>query len=268
MPYLREFGSSRRWGIAFLFVAVLGAAQAAPARRPAVPQCPSSGTTALFFARGVDGQSFVNSDGGEIRLAGVLAPGAGGETLAESQRGAARNRLAEALQEGRLEMTELGRDRYGRIIAHVFAGGTPVAPAMLRAGALRTAPDTQSGPCASAFLEAESEARTAGRGHWGDGLFAMRDVSQIRGRLGTFQIVEGTVVSASLLKGRAFINFGADYKTDFTVTIAPADMRAFRAAKLDVKTLAGKRVRVRGWVELYNGPEMEIASPAAIETLD
>lgn len=45
-------------------------------------------------------------------------------------------------------------------------------------------------------------------------------------------------------------------------------MRRFRTAKLDVKSLAGKRIRVRGWVELYNGPEMEIASPAAIETLN
>ena len=45
-------------------------------------------------------------------------------------------------------------------------------------------------------------------------------------------------------------------------------MKLFRTARFDVKKLAGKRVRVRGWVELYNGPEMEIATPAAIETLD
>ena len=56
--------------------------------------------------------------------------------------------------------------------------------------------------------------------------------------------------------------------TDFTVTVTPKDMRNFRAAKFDVKALAGKRVRVRGWIESYNGPEMEIATPAAIEVLD
>jgi hypothetical protein len=52
------------------------------------------------------------------------------------------------------------------------------------------------------------------------------------------------------------------------VTVAPADMKLFRQRRFDVKTLAGKRVRVRGWVETYNGPEMQIADPAAIERLD
>ena len=45
-------------------------------------------------------------------------------------------------------------------------------------------------------------------------------------------------------------------------------MKLFRQGKFDVKTLAGQRVRVRGWLESYNGPEMEIANPAAIERLD
>ena len=44
-------------------------------------------------------------------------------------------------------------------------------------------------------------------------------------------------------------------------------MRTFRQAKFDVAALAGKRVRVRGWVEFYNGPEITITTPAAIEVL-
>ena len=76
------------------------------------------------------------------------------------------------------------------------------------------------------------------------------------------------MVTASVTRGRAFINFGADYRTDFTVTIEPEDMRTFRQAKFDVAALAGKRVRVRGWVEFYNGPEITIATPAAIEVLE
>jgi hypothetical protein len=67
---------------------------------------------------------------------------------------------------------------------------------------------------------------------------------------------------------RAYINFGADYKTDFTVTVGPDDMKLFRQARFDVKKLAGKHVRVRGWVELYNGAEMEISTPTAIQILD
>jgi len=52
------------------------------------------------------------------------------------------------------------------------------------------------------------------------------------------------------------------------VTIAPDDIRTFRQSKFDVRTLAGKRIRVRGWVEFYNGPEITIPTPAAIEVLE
>jgi endonuclease YncB( thermonuclease family) len=222
----------------------------------------------VFFAKAVDGQSFVTPEGTEIRLAGVLAAGAGGETLSGTQAAAARIALGSVLQAGDLQMAELGHDRYGRTIAHLFAGGMPVAQSLIRTGAVRAAPDAASAPCAAVYLSAENAARAAKAGHWGDGLFGPRAPEQLRGRLGTFQIVEGTIVEATQIKGRAFINFGADYKNDFTVTVAPGDMRGFRRAKLDVKTLAGKRVRVRGWVELYNGPEMEIATLGALEVLN
>lgn len=258
MRSLRERRSSRRGCIAFSLSLILGGladADAAPARRAAAAQCPAGGTESVFFVRAIDGQIFVSSEGSEIRLAGVLAAGAGGETLSDAQGIAARTRLAEALQTGPLNLAEVGRDRYGRILGHVFARDAPVARTLLRAGALRVAPDPQSGPCVSMFLEAEGEARSARAGHWGDGIFNVFSPEKIRGRLGSFQIVEGIVVSAAQVKGRVFIN----------VTVAPTDMQPFRAAKFDVKALAGKRVR--GWVELYNGTEMEIATPGAIEII-
>jgi len=45
-------------------------------------------------------------------------------------------------------------------------------------------------------------------------------------------------------------------------------MRTFRRARFDIRALSGKRIRVRGWIEFYNGPEIEIATPAAIEVLE
>jgi hypothetical protein len=45
-------------------------------------------------------------------------------------------------------------------------------------------------------------------------------------------------------------------------------MKTFRQAKFDVRTLAGKRIRVRGWIEFYNGPEITITTPTAIEVLE
>jgi hypothetical protein len=67
---------------------------------------------------------------------------------------------------------------------------------------------------------------------------------------------------------RAYLNFGPDYKTDFTVTIAPTEMRLFRRAKIDPRELTGRTVRVRGWLGSYNGPEMELLTPSVLELLN
>jgi hypothetical protein len=40
-----------------------------------------------------------------------------------------------------------------------------------------------------------------------------------------------------------------DWRSDFTVLVERKDSEAFEAAGIDVKTLAGKRLRVRSWVE-------------------
>ena len=74
-------------------------------------------------------------------------------------------------------------------------------------------------------------------------------------------------MNASVRAGRAYLNFGRDWRTDFTVTIAPEDLKAFRAANIDPASYAGKRVRVRGWIERMNGFEIEAAVPEAIEIL-
>ena len=235
-----------------------------------IPQCPSAGTRSVIFAKALDGSSFVTPDGMEIRLAGVLSPGEGGETLSHPQADTARATLAALLRSGPVTLAgdENPPDRYGRIRAQVFAGGASVQAALLRAGEVRVAPDRTSALCERDFIAAEAEARAQRSGHWRDGLFALRTPEQLDNRTGTFQIVEGTVQTATLYKGRAYINFGADYRKDFTVTVSPQDMKLFRQARFDVRKLAGQRVRVRGWVELYNGPEMEIADPAAIERID
>jgi endonuclease YncB( thermonuclease family) len=221
------------------------------------------------FARALDGGGFVTTEGEEIRLSGVLAPGAGGEAASEPAAAAARDALSKVLSDRTVTIApaDATRDRYGRTLAQVFADGMWVQASLLQSGAVRAAPDRASAPCAGALLAAEGEGRGRRLGQWRGG-FRVQDPDSIRNRVGSFQIVEGSVVTASVTRGRAFINFGADYRTDFTVTIAPEDMRTFRQAKFDVEALAGKRIRVRGWVEFYNGPEITLTTPAAIEVLE
>lgn len=65
--------------------------------------------------------------------------------------------------------------------------------------------------------------------------------------------------------GRVYLNFARDWKSDFTVAVARKDVSAFRAGGVDLKALAGKRVRVRGWAR--NGPMIEATHPEQIEVL-
>ncbi len=248
----------------------LGAARKT-ASRPA--SCPSAGTQKVSFALAASGDSFFATDGSEIRLAGILAadPDTQGADDASAQ---SRNGLRAQLA-GKSITLAVGtpeRDRYGRLVAQVFANGAWVQGPLLKAGLVRADPDIVSADCASMTLAAEEEARRARAGRWGDGAFTVTTsdalVAAAKRKAGSFQIVEGTILTASVIKGRAYFNFGADRRTDFSVTISPEDMKNFRRAKFDVKALAGRRVRVRGWVELYNGPELEIATPAAVERLD
>ena len=84
---------------------------------------------------------------------------------------------------------------------------------------------------------------------------------------GTFQIVEGRVLSVTLHDGRAWLDFGADYKRDFAATIAPGDRKTFRALGVDPRDYRGKHIRLRGMVQRDSDPQIEIANPAQIESV-
>jgi len=169
------------------------------------PECPTAGTRVVGFARAVDGGGFMTADGEEVRLSGILAPGAGGEAASETTDAAARDALTRALRDRSVALAaaEPQRDRYGRTVAQVFADGTWVQSTLLQAGQVRAAPDLASTPCAKALLAAEAQAREARVAHW-RGVFRVRDPDDIRNRTGSFQIVEGDVVTASVTRGRAF----------------------------------------------------------------
>ena len=64
-----------------------------------------------------------------------------------------------------------------------------------------------------------------------------------------------------------YLNFAGDWRSDFTISIARKDAAAFAAAGLDPPALAGKHVRVRGWLAWRNGPMIEATHPDQIELL-
>ena len=221
----------------------------------------------------VDGDTVVleGAGGDEVRLVGIQAP-----KLALGRAGFRAWPLAEvakkALQDlvlgKRVTLTFGGRrrDRHGRLLAHLKReDGTWIQGAMLKRGMARVYSFPDNRARVADMLELEARARAQGRGIWGLDLYAVMAPSDTARAIGTFQVVEGRVVDAAKVKGRTYLNFGPDWRTDFTVTIPPGTAKMFRI--LDPLALEGRRIRVRGWLKSYNGPSIEATHPEQIEVL-
>jgi endonuclease YncB( thermonuclease family) len=160
-------------------------------------------------------------------------------------------------------------DRHGRHLAHLQTDeGIWMQGAMLRQGMARvyTFPDNRAR--AREMLAIEAEARTARRGIWGNLYYAIRTPETVGRDIGTFQIVEGQVLEATKNKGRIYLNFGPDWRTDFTASLSADAARLFQKQGLDPLALKGKRVQVRGWVTKANGPAIELTHPEQMQLLD
>jgi DNA/RNA endonuclease YhcR with UshA esterase domain len=105
-----------------------------------------------------------------------------------------------------------------------------------------------------------------GVGLWALAAYRVRSPLDLKGTTGNFQVVEGEVSHIGRFDGRTVLNFSRDGGS-FTALIAASDRRAFRDFDLD--GLAGRKVRVRGIVQDYQGrPEVALSNPYQVEVLD
>jgi endonuclease YncB( thermonuclease family) len=226
----------------------------------------------------IDGRTFVLDDGSEIRLAAIEVPPL--ETGAAP--GAAAKAALDALIGGDdivLRRADIATDRYGRLVAYayavrdgeeLFAQGELVASGFARVG-----DHVGSRPCASELLKSENAARAAKLGLWAVSDYDVLDAetpTDVLARRGRFALVEGRVVSVRESGATIYVNFGRRWSEDFTVTVLKRNERNFTAAGLDLKGLAGRRIRVRGFIEARGGtgrsPWIEADYPEQIETAD
>lgn len=226
----------------------------------------------------IDGDTLALEDGRQVRLAGIEAPHPPARTDAGDGRSWP---MAEAATAALADLA-LGRqvsvrgeaitDRHGRLLAHLQReDGLWLQGALLAAGHARvhTRPDSRG--FAAAMLAAEETARQAGRGIWRSQAYEVRwasDPADLARHRDSFQIVEGRVLHVHKGGGEAYLDFGEDWRTDVTVHLGRAAMRAAAEAGIDPLSFEGRRVRVRGWIGLRNGPMIEITHPEQIERLE
>jgi hypothetical protein len=205
------------------------------------------------------------SDGRQIRLAGIEPP-SNAETAKATLAALVDNRDVS------LWGDDDAPDRYGRQHAFVVLTGadTTVQDMLLRAGAAMVTGATAAGDCRSEFVVAETAARQAGQGIWAapDAIKNARSPGDILAKLGQFTLVEGKVVSARQSGAIFYLNFGRRWRQDFAVIIPRRMIGLLARDGIDVKTLAGHRIRVRGWIEQRGGPRIEVRGTGQLEVLD
>ena len=69
------------------------------------------------------------------------------------------------------------------------------------------------------------------------------------------------------MRGGAYLNFGANRRTGFTVTLNPKAARLSRREGIGVAKLKGRAVRVQGWLKSFNGPMITATHSEQIEVL-
>jgi len=219
-----------------------------------------------------DGSSFDLADGRRVRLSDVQAPRFGrGDGVDQPLARLAKQRLSERVAGSEIGLAYAGSgiDRHGDVLAHVYlSDGTWLQSLLVGEGLARVQTRADMRACAAVLLAMEDGARKAKRGIWSEPFYRVRAADDLDGDIGTFQIVEAKVLAVATSRKRTFINFGADHRRDFTVTISPADGRRLAKEGVDPALWAGKRIRVRGWISLLNGPEIELTHPEQVEVLD
>ena len=222
----------------------------------------------------IDGDTVVLDDGSEVRLVGLQAPKlALGRPdfedwpLADEAKAA----LEELVLDRDVTLAYGGRrlDRHGRRLAHLFlTDGTWVQAAVLSDGMARVYSFYDNRAAVEALLDLEMAARAATRGIWAEPWYAVRTIDGLESEIDSFQLVEGRVLDVARVKDRAYLNFGTDWKTDFTLVLDEDALRLFDEAGIAPDSFEGRRIRVRGWLESFNGPMIEITHPEQIEVIE
>lgn len=158
-------------------------------------------------------------------------------------------------------------NRWGAQPASVNIGDETLQEKLVAAGAARVAPVTDDYELIDRLLVVEGQARRSRAGLWRFSHYKVFDAAKAEGAIDGYNIIEGEVVEATDAKGRLYLNFGADFRTDFTTNARTRLSKRWAKDGLDLASLSGARLRVRGFVERINGPSIELTHPKQIERL-
>lgn len=214
-----------------------------------------------------DGDTVQLGDGRKVRLIGINTPeigrdGAPSEPLAEE----ARQALIALLGETRrlaLRYEQEREDRYGRLLAHAFLPDRRNLQYLLLqqglAAAVAVAPNLDNLQC---YLAAEGEAQ--GRGLWRLPAWQGVETTALPAGSGGFHVLRGRVVRIGESRHAWWINLAGGV----AARVDKRDLHRFEG-RLALRSLAGRTIRLRGWLYRVRGEaRLNLSHPALVELLE
>lgn len=212
----------------------------------------------LLATKIISGDEIALSDGTTLKLTSIKAPG-----------DKAKERLQAFTTNAELILENTSTDRYGRKLAdaYVVTGKKDIwlQGEMVKTGLAFVYSPLGDEPYLDELMVLEKTARAAKRGLWADPAYADLTPEGAEKHYGQFAFVSGKILNAVKVKGKTYLNFGPDWRTDFTVMVAGRDARKFKKAKIDLLDSKDKTIRVRGWIKREFGPMIVVTDPTQIE---
>jgi endonuclease YncB( thermonuclease family) len=229
-----------------------------------VPPCRRAGARPPAVVRAISGLGRLGlADGTTARLASVLIPDSPGDGTAIAARAKA---LLEGLVLGQPVVLEtMGIDRQGCVRAEArSAAGAWLQGELVAAGLAWVWPEAGDGQT-QALLRLEAAARTQRRGLWASPTLGEQAAGHVKAAPPRFVVILGRIRSVGKGRRWLYLNFGDDWRHDLTARFDTSARPRPQGPTIDLSALAGRLVRVRGWVFALDGPMIELVTSDQVE---
>ena len=216
----------------------------------------------------LDGLSILRKDGTQVRLHQIDIPDHFRQDPGPIS-GHAKGRLGEILQDQKIreyipiKNASQIQNRLGQDVLHIEnLDGEWVQEVLISEGLARVIPDQKLEDITIHLLKVEYQARKEKKGLWEDSAYKIHSAETIKPSAWEMQIVEDKIKKIATIKNNTYLNFGDNWRTDFTILI-PSKIRQYYTKKgIDIFSFQDQKIQVRGYVEDFNGPLIKLESPS------
>ncbi len=223
-----------------------------------------------------DGDTFVTTDNKKVRLLNInTSETAKRNKPSEPYAVEAKNFLQNLVinKEVILVFDKEKKDKYKRYLAYVYLkDGTFVNSKMLSEGLAHLYTFPKNVEKFEELHLAETLARKEKKGIWSHKRWKMQDANSNKPvekfRFGKYQTFKGTVKDVAAVGNKIFLNFGTNWRTDFSVEINKKNLKYFKQEGINPATYyKNKKLIIRGILVPVNGALIKATHPQQLEVI-